>query len=59
MRIPVFTAYGRIGRFIMGLPFHLIFPFQEICSCEFLVTIFDIYVFTQVQTMVKMHYLSL
>ena len=46
------------GVFIMGLPLPPYFSFSGNLVCEFFVTIFDIHVFTQVQTKVEDDYLG-
>ena len=47
-----------IGVFIMGLPLPPYLSFSGNLVCEFFVTIFDIHVFTQVQTKVEDDYLG-
>ena len=47
-----------IGVFIMGLPLPTYLSFSGNLVCEFFVTIFDIHVFTQVQTKVEDDYLG-
>ena len=47
-----------IGVFMMGLPLPPYLSFSGNLVCEFFVTIFDIHVFTQVQTKVKDDYLG-
>ena len=46
------------GGFMMGLPLPPYFSFSGNLVCEFFVTIFDIHVFTQVQTKVEDDYLG-
>lgn len=46
------------GVFMMGLPLPPYFSFSGNLVCEFFVTIFDIHVFTQVQTKVEDDYLG-
>ena len=47
-----------VGVFIMGLPLPLYLSFSGNLVCEFFVTIFDIHVFSQVQTKVEDDYLG-
>ena len=47
-----------VGVFMMGLPLPPYFSFSGNLVCEFFVTIFDIHVFTQVQTKVEDDYLG-
>ena len=47
-----------VGVFIMGLPLPTYLSFSGNLVCEFFVTIFDIHVFTQVQTKVEDDYLG-
>ena len=47
-----------VGVFMMGLPLPTFLSFSRNLVCEFFVTIFDIHVFTQVQTKVEDDYLG-
>ena len=47
-----------VGVFMMGLPLPTYLSFSGNLVCEFFVTIFDIHVFTQVQTKVEDDYLG-
>ncbi|RSJ98812.1 MFS transporter [Streptococcus australis] len=47
-----------VGVFMMGLPLPTYFSFSGNLVCEFFVTIFDIHVFSQVQTKVEDDYLG-
>ena len=59
MRILLFfLIMAGIGVFIMGLPLPPYLSFSGNLVCEFFVTIFDIHVFTQVQTKVEDDYLG-
>ena len=59
MRILLFLLLmAGIGVFIMGLPLPPYLSFSGNLVCEFFVTIFDIHVFTQVQTKVEDDYLG-
>ena len=59
MRILLFLLLmAGIGVFIMGLPLPTYLSFSGNLVCEFFVTIFDIHVFTQVQTKVEDDYLG-
>ena len=59
MRILLFLLImAGIGVFIMGLPLPPYLSFSGNLVCEFFVTIFDIHVFTQVQTKVEDDYLG-
>ena len=59
MRILLFLLLmAGIGVFIMGLPLPPLLSFSGNLVCEFFVTIFDIHVFTQVQTKVEDDYLG-
>ncbi|KXT88235.1 ABC transporter membrane-spanning permease - macrolide efflux [Streptococcus parasanguinis] len=59
MRILLFLLLlAGIGVFIMGLPLPPYLSFSGNLVCEFLVTIFDIHVFSQVQTKVEDDYLG-
>ena len=59
MRILLFLLLlAGIGVFIMGLPLPPYLSFLGNLVCEFFVTIFDIHVFTQVQTKVEDDYLG-
>ena len=59
MRILLFLLLmAGIGVFIMGLPLPPLLSFSGNLVCEFFVTIFDIHVFTKVQTKVEDDYLG-
>ena len=59
MRILLFLLLmAGIGVFIMGLPLPPYLSFSGNLVCEFFVTIFDIHVFSQVQTKVEDDYLG-
>ena len=59
MRILLFLLLmAGIGVFIMGLPLPPYLSFSGNLACEFFVTIFDIHVFSQVQTKVEDDYLG-
>ena len=59
MRILLFLLFlAGIGVFIMGLPLPPYLSFSGNLVCEFFVTIFDIHVFSQVQTKVEDDYLG-
>ena len=59
MRILLFLLImAGVGVFIMGLPLPPYLSFSGNLVCEFFVTIFDIHVFTQVQTKVEDDYLG-
>ena len=59
MRILLFLLHmAGIGVFMMGLPLPPYLSFSGNLVCEFFVTIFDIHVFTQVQTKVEDNYLG-
>ena len=59
MRILLFLLLlAGIGVFMMGLPLPTYLSFSGNLVCEFFVTIFDIHVFTQVQTKVEDDYLG-
>ena len=59
MRILLFLLLmAGVGVFIMGLPLPPYLSFSGNLICEFFVTIFDIHVFTQVQTKVEDDYLG-
>ena len=59
MRILLFLLImAGVGVFMMGLPLPTYLSFSGNLVCEFFVTIFDIHVFTQVQTKVEDDYLG-